>query len=1727
MISKESKERILKRLQQENARSPYLNSLPGRLNSYSKLDLAYLPEFNTRLNKKITTSIAGGKGFVYHHDPDKSLTTIPHDNAIQRCVKNIVDKAKINLTETGSETLAVGYPILITRSSSSTTDCKAIPLFIWPVTIKSETLANRWKFSFSKELPSINQSFLGHIESDQVPINVGKLYKDFIEENLESLDLDKLQVLFDEFTADNSSIISRFPDTWGKLEKMPFETKTAMKDGSEQGMRIEIYNSAVLTNYKESKFSIIKDFNNFGDSIPDISKASSKVSEVSATVLDPSQSGVIEDINTLNHVVLHGPPGTGKSQTITGIITAGLANNLKIAVVCQKAAAINVLIDNLSDLGISKEVLKVTNISSDRKNVIEKARAFENSKEPRAITPLAKTITNTFNNIGSRVVNAHLRTREEKLTEFYNWNESVGELSKLKRLYPVLETLDFTPQWEQWSENSDFSHKLAEELDDLLLELSNFGENIKYLNTDYSDGEPFVELRAYIDQLSILITKSDSHLNIQRDGVYNQQEAVFRTLGTDLKEAENNLLEAEELKKSCERNSTGLRWMTLNTDLSSIDPEVIKVNIDALVDVRATLSIDLANITEFLASDKYIKFIGGLTTSEIEIQRQRIYNQQESVLSSLRADLKEAENNLLEAEELKKSCERNSTGLRWMTLNTDLSSIDPEVIKVNIDALVEVRATLSIDLANITEFLASDEYDKFNELSGLKKLFTSFSKDYKLFKRQKNELISTSGHYGLKSLKTTEFDKLLDRLNITIKAQENIYQLANSQLGLFEKHVVLVKAEEVTRSNNNTEFSGALDFEEAIDLHFFNNAISVMVKQISDVQHDLTETILFRYEKTFQFDGIKKYEVDYAANLKDYKLFKSQQNYLVTRSGHYGVNDLTIKELDNLLDRLNIIIKAQENIRQLSISQLDLFNKHVVTYGSNLPFFDKAIDVISKQLSDINHDLTEAILFRYEKTDHFDSIKEYEVDYATNLSIKESLNTPGRLLNTEFSEVAIESPGKGLEILAGIEEKGLSLEELVTLFDKSRVFNSGLEISDRGKVSFKNELTYGILQYVTKNHYGKHKNHLPKNSFNNQIIKQGDSLKLIQKQVIKKALYNGKLRRAQAVQSIENKASSFAKVFSHRGRNKKTLRQITQKYRNEFTELFPVMMMTPEVSCNLFEVSHLHFDLLIVDEASQVELHDILPVLYKGKTLVIAGDQHQMPPSNFFSKHIDLEDEEEEDDMEPLIDVESLLEFCQSSPQFKSRFLDFHYRSNHKGLIDFSNDAIYKRLVIKPTKDWEYAPFLLSRVHNGTWVNQRNELEALRVIGLIKDLDINQRSVPHLLVATLNAPHRKEIQDQIASEISQNPEFEKRMQLLDSHGFDIKNLENLQGDECDLLIISTGYGQGLDGKFRQNLGVINREKGYRLLNVLITRAKYKVILVTSIPKRAYQEYLDVLKSGKIGRGLLYAYIAFVEAHTQKNHSALKNISKLLVDYGIQNTVIGDTRSLEVFDSPFEEEVYEFLIKHYSSEKITLQEEHVNSGFRIDMVLKPHGEKGPRIAIECDGAAFHSGWKNQTLDLHRQNLLEDAGYKFIRVWSTDWWRIQDICESSILGDIKAYLKDHAPLDFKEEKWLTLKDEIVEDDEWEPAIPIDLVSDDVVEIHEHVVSKDCIVNLSTDNKSRPNVVLSIVPNQGRVIKENTNGIIYLVFNMDLPMALIGNKVGSSVNFNTTTYKIESIE
>lgn len=478
------------------------------------------------------------------------------------------------------------------------------------------------------------------------------------------------------------------------------------------------------------------------------------------------------------------------------------------------------------------------------------------------------------------------------------------------------------------------------------------------------------------------------------------------------------------------------------------------------------------------------------------------------------------------------------------------------------------------------------------------------------------------------------------------------------------------------------------------------------------------------------------------------------------------------------------------------------------------------------------------------------------------------------------------------------------------------------------------------------------------------------------------------------VRNLYNKRSS-SKYKRH------SLRQIVNHDIDLFTSCFPIILTTPDVCSTLFLNRRKYFDIVMFDEASQLRLEDNLPALLKGKQVVIAGDEHQMPPSNYFSKIFEgsLEDEdefEEEEEQERLLDnsllgCESLLEFGEQL-QFQKSYLDFHYRSRHSYLIDFSNHAFYNGRLKPLPNQFNYKPINYIQV-DGTFSDHTNELEAEMVLSIIEN-NVNplpNGEYPSVGVATFNIAQRNLILSKIyeRNKFPKYRDFNNKMLHLQEQGFFVKNLENIQGDERDIIILSTTYGINKDGKFAHRFGPLNQIKGYRLLNVIITRAKYKVYVCSSIPEDVFLDYNQYLvtQGDNNRRGAFFAYLAYAKAVSEGNDKLRERVLEDLSANIKEEIKLGN--ALGELESPFEEEVYQVLVNYFGENKITPQVKY--AGFRIDMVYDSGKSAVPKIAIECDGAAYHSSKEAYLNDIYRQKILEGNGFVFHRIWSTNWWR----------------------------------------------------------------------------------------------------------------------------------------
>jgi very-short-patch-repair endonuclease len=475
-----------------------------------------------------------------------------------------------------------------------------------------------------------------------------------------------------------------------------------------------------------------------------------------------------------------------------------------------------------------------------------------------------------------------------------------------------------------------------------------------------------------------------------------------------------------------------------------------------------------------------------------------------------------------------------------------------------------------------------------------------------------------------------------------------------------------------------------------------------------------------------------------------------------------------------------------------------------------------------------------------------------------------------------------------------------------------------------------------------------------------------------------------------------------------RGERRNSLRKIVKTDFNLFTDFFPVVMTSPSVCSSIIPLDEGLFDIVIFDEASQLRLEDTFPALLRGKIKIISGDSQQMPPSSYFqggsSLLTPMEEDFEEDQISQeeihrnknnsldLADSESLLVYAENS-NYKQSYLKIHYRSQHPNLIDFSNHAFYgKRLIPMPPKH-DYKPIHFIEV-NGLYEDQGNRDEARQVVDILlnhikpfKGSTFTNAKLPSVGVATFNLYQRNLILEEITKARQLSPEYDKRISDFGPDLF-VKNLENIQGDERDIMIISTTFGRKSDGSFRQNFGPILQRNGYKLLNVIITRAKYKVYVCSSIPQEHIKQYSSLLQQFKNnGRAIFYAYLAYAKAISDGNEEVKLSILKQLYEncesksFEIENDVYGS-------ESPFEEEVYYRLASKIGQNRI--QQQYKIGGFRIDLIVRSAKTGRPVLAIECDGAKYHSSSEAYSWDMFRQKQIEQYGFKFYRIWSTNWY-----------------------------------------------------------------------------------------------------------------------------------------
>jgi very-short-patch-repair endonuclease len=446
-----------------------------------------------------------------------------------------------------------------------------------------------------------------------------------------------------------------------------------------------------------------------------------------------------------------------------------------------------------------------------------------------------------------------------------------------------------------------------------------------------------------------------------------------------------------------------------------------------------------------------------------------------------------------------------------------------------------------------------------------------------------------------------------------------------------------------------------------------------------------------------------------------------------------------------------------------------------------------------------------------------------------------------------------------------------------------------------------------------------------------------------------------------------------------RKRPKLPLRQLFRKIPLILRRLKPCMMMSPLAVSTFLDTPDLEFDVVIFDEASQVRPYDAIGAIYRGKQLIVAGDQKQLPPTSFFDRldsdaDLDESTDEDEEEVTKIGEYESILDVCCSLGMPRKR-LRWHYRSRRESLISFSNRFFYdSELITFPSVfDVDGSSAVTCHfVENGRWVPGQsggfNPIEAKETAAVIVKHFENfpDRS---LGVITLNQRQQFAVMDELDKIRRTRPDLAEFFSDSWREPFFVKNLENVQGDERDHIILGVAYGFDAQGKFAMRFGPLNQQGGERRLNVAVTRARYATVVVTSI--RA--EQIDLSRTKARGAMLMRSYLDFAS----RGIDAIK-------------AAVDETADAE-HDSEFEAEVERAL----SAQGFNVRRQIGCGGFRIDLAIV-HPERPGRfvLGIECDGATYHSSATARDRDRLRQEVLEGLGWRICRVWSTDWIRNPD-------------------------------------------------------------------------------------------------------------------------------------
>lgn len=1537
----------------------------------------------------------------------------------QKTLGNLRSKTKIAAEEQGVNILYLSVGFLKWTESPDSDQILVSPIILVPVTLTLESITSPFVLALHEDEIVVNPTLSHKLENDfGIALPNFDSYESDVEAFLHSIReiviRNKWDVSFEVGLSMLSFLkINMYRDLEKNKDRIAAHAIIRALSGDTSGI-----------------MSLSEEYDNF-----DHDEKTRPIDTYQVLDADASQQDAILYSKKGASFVLQGPPGTGKSQTITNIIAEGLADGKKILFVSAKKAALDVVFKRLSEVGLADFCLALHSHKANKKDVLNElsktltlnkfklqddalyqldslkaARDTLNQYDTELHTPcppLGKSIYEVNGKIaklyGTPDIIFHLdnvgTTTSEKLNQYKylldNFANTIGKMSEdyavnpwrschvpnvshelrhdietnLKRLSPKLKTLgDYTYECVN---DLELEKKISVQFIDELIEV-----------LDVSSKSPKVPLSwIFEEDIALLSTKAEKYKILKTEYQSLQEElspkytSVFFTLS------------ANEVYSKLKTLLSEARRM-LNSVTYPTDAEIA----GSVQNIIACLQMCIKGIESLqVVNKKSVELFGGKAIQNID----------DAILL---------------------------TGFIGCLLSNPKPTqewFDTEKLKVVKRLFADAKnkyEELDTEKKNILLRYETEIFD-LDYSSMLKRFKVEYSSIFKVFKRgywvDKNIIRSLAKDVG-KKIDDNAVIVVLNELKIV--AEKNLWLTENNDLMvvLFGSHYL-------------KEYTDWIDFEKAITsfekiLEYFGP---------SGVP-ERTRNILFS-------EDVKTNEFQLYVQLNE--LWDTNLHTIVDQTLNFGGN-ANITDFETFASGLKTALSTINNI-SIEYQKITQFCNQEIAFGDaieNLLKLGRLQDIAQKiEVENVNLQKEYQFLFNGVETDWKSILNSllWTSDFK-KLNAKHNF-TLSFVKKICLDQTSINYSAKALgEIKQRLSDIQTEWNWYVSLFDdKHELLNAELyQLLARVEMSFGNLSALeewidfrssreqcrenGLSDYVEKTETLKIENRLILPAFlkrfyrlwldavmpnypavysfrrrtQDSLIKQFSQLDKNQLSIARARV---KHRLVSHLPDFNNRFTSavdevgILKRELNKQRKIMPLRKLFRAIPNLLLTLKPCLMMSP-LSVSLFlEDENYNFDIVIFDEASQICTEDSIGAIMRGSQVVITGDSKQLPPTNFFASNTsdnDFDSDDDEDEYDDTDAYQSILD--EAVTVLHPQSLLWHYRSRHEHLIAFSNAKVYSHRLITfpsyiervPDNGVEYI-----YVSNGIYDRsgkRNNIIEAKKVAEIVFE-HIRKYPKRSLGVVTFSESQQQAIETTVRQFRLLNQQYENFFAEDKEESFFVKNLENVQGDERDTIIFSIGYAKDQNGVMYMNFGPLNRDGGYRRLNVAITRAKYNVKLVGSI--RPTDINIENITSE--GIKMLRSYIDF----------AINGADVLQ-----RELIVSETINIE---SPFEESVYDFLV----SKGYKVATQIGCSGYRIDMAIKHPSLSGIFVlGIECDGATYHSARTARERDRLRQTILEDIGWKIYRIWSTDWIKDSVTEGQKLLDEVNIAISTYVENDF---------------------------------------------------------------------------------------------------------------